>query len=166
MIYRIIKNRKSKIKNDFVMPTAVVFLLVMLLFSVTACTDYPVDEDGLLITEREECYVSSFSLSGVDRRNVMVGGVARIVEEFEEGETVITETKVRPRIDVEVYFGTDLKNLYPVFNLVTDAKLEPKVTGLTDFSDLANPLQYTVISGNRKVRKTYTIYITVQQPNN
>jgi hypothetical protein len=137
--------------------------ILLATLAATACNDYPVDEDGLLITERDECYVSSFSLSGVDRRSVTVA-VPAIIEEFAEDEEIVDEDKLRPRIEAEVYFGTDLRNLYPVFNLVTDAKLEPKITGLTDFSDLTNPRQYTVISGNRKVRKTYTVYITVQQP--
>jgi hypothetical protein len=63
---------------------------------------------------------------------------------------------------VEVLYGTDLKNLYPQFTLVTDAKLDPKITGKVDFSDLDHPKVYTVVSGNRKVRKPYTVYITVQ----
>ena len=65
-------------------------------------------------------------------------------------------------IDVVVAYGTDLRNLYPQFTLVTDAKLDPKITGITDFSDLDNPKRYTVISGNRQVRKTYTVYVSVQ----
>jgi hypothetical protein len=67
-------------------------------------------------------------------------------------------------INVEVQFGTDLKNLYPQFSLVTDAKLDPKIVGKVDFSDLQNPKIYTVISGNRQVKKPYTVLITVQQP--
>lgn len=145
-------------------------VVVLTLFFAVSCTDYPVDEDGLLITKREECYVSSFSLSGVDRRSATVT-VPAVIEE--DTEDVDDNGKPRPRIEAEVYFGTDVKNLYPVFNLVTDAKLEPKITGLTDFTNSVisasgtlpeNPLQYTVISGNRKVRKTYTVYITVQRP--
>ena len=65
-------------------------------------------------------------------------------------------------IAVEVRFGTDLKNLYPQFTLVSDAKLDPKVVGKVDFSDLANPKVYTVVSGNRQVRKPYKILLTVQ----
>jgi hypothetical protein len=67
-------------------------------------------------------------------------------------------------INVEVFYGTDLKNLWPQFSLVTDAKLDPKITGKVDFSDLNNPKTYTVISGNRKVRKPYKVIVTVQQP--
>ena len=69
---------------------------------------------------------------------------------------------VAQTIKVEVQHGTDLKNLYPQFSLVTDAKLDPKITGRVDFSDLANPKVYAVVSGNRQVRKPYTITITVQ----
>lgn len=112
--------------------------------------DFPVDEDGLLITERSECYVSSFNLLGVDRVTVCLNTA-----------TVLNDEQV---INVTVKFGTDLKNLYPQFTLVTDAKLEPKITGITDFSDLSNPKKYTVVSGNRQVRKTYTVNISVQQP--
>jgi hypothetical protein len=69
---------------------------------------------------------------------------------------------VAQTIKVDVLYGTDLKNLYPQFTLITDAKLDPKITGRVDFSDLANPKVYTVVSGNRKVRKPYTLFITVQ----
>jgi len=118
-------------------------------FAIAGCKkDYPVDEDGLLITARAECYVSSFELLGTDF--VTVRSKAAVID------------TVAQTIRVEVLFGTDLKNLYPQFSLVTDAKLDPKITGKVDFSDLANPKVYTVVSGNRKVRKAYTLYVTVQ----
>ncbi|RPE05394.1 hypothetical protein EGT74_23695 [Chitinophaga lutea] len=110
--------------------------------------DQPVDEDGLLITTRAECYVSNFELLGADFQTVRTKNA------------VIDTTACT--INVEVFFGTDLKNLWPQFSLVTDAKLDPKITGKVDFSDLANPKQYTVVSGNRQVRKTYKIFITVK----
>jgi hypothetical protein len=65
-------------------------------------------------------------------------------------------------INVTVLFGTDLKNVYPQFTLATDCKLDPKVTGRTDLSDLANPKKYTVVSGNRKIRKEYSVNIKFQ----
>src|SRR5947209_4992028 len=106
----------------------------------TACKkDFPVDEDGLLITTRAECYVSNFELLGTDF--VSVRTKAPVID------------TVAQTIAVTVQFGTDLKNLYPQFSLVTDAKLDPKITGKVDFSDLANPKVYTVISGNRQIRK-------------
>jgi hypothetical protein len=85
------------------------------------------------------------------------------------GTDFVTVRTKSPQIDtvaqtirVEVAFGTDLKNLYPQFTLATDCKLDPKITGKVDFSDLANPKVWTVISGNRQVKKPYTIHVTVQ----
>lgn len=123
--------------------------LLLLMIVWAGCTkEFPVDEDGLLITTRGECYVSNFELLSVDYQTVR------------NGAPVIDTSALT--INVQVLYGTDLKNLFPQFSLVTDAKLDPKIAGKTDFSDLANPKQWTVISGNRIVRKTYTVYITVQ----
>ncbi|MDX9747659.1 MAG: hypothetical protein RBT57_04085 [Paludibacter sp.] len=123
-------------------------IVIMVILSWAGCSEFPVDEDGLLITERAECYVSNFELLGADYQSVRT-------------KAPLIDTLANT-IAVEVYYGTDLKNLYPQFTLVTDAKLDPKITGRVDFSDLQNPKQYTVVSGNRKVRKTYTVNITVQ----
>jgi hypothetical protein len=112
--------------------------------------DFPVDEDGLLITTRTQCYVSNFELLGSDFQTVRT-------------ENAVIDTTAQT-INVKVFYGTDLKNLFPQFSLVTDAKLDPKITGAMDFSDLANPKKFTVVSGNRKIRKTYTVNIAVQQP--
>lgn len=123
--------------------------LFLITFAYVRCSkDLPVDSDGLLITARADCYVSNFELLGVDFQTVRTA--AAVID-----TTALT-------INTTVLYGTDLKNLYPQFTLVTDAKLDPKITGKVDFSDLANPQKYTVISGNRKVKKTYTVYITVQ----
>src|ERR1044071_3801210 len=123
-------------------------LLLMLVTTVRCSDDYPIDEDGLLITSRASCFVSNFELLGTDFVTVRTKAAA-------------IDTTAQT-INVEVAFGRDLKNLYPQFTLVTDAKLDPKITGKTDFSDLGNPRQYTVVSGNRKVRKTYTVNVTIQ----
>ncbi|PWJ57903.1 hypothetical protein CLV98_10583 [Dyadobacter jejuensis] len=125
------------------------FFLLSLLF-LGCKEDYPVDEDGLLITTRTDCYVSNFELLGSDFQTVRTKNPAI---------DTIAQT-----IDVEVFYGTDLKNLYPQFSLVTDAKLDPKITGKVDFSDLTKPKVYTVVSGNRQIRKDYTVKITVQKP--
>jgi len=127
---------------------SILFFATVTLLNVS-CSKDPIDEDGLMITDRDECYVSNFDLTGTDRLTVKVG------------DAVIDNDACT--IHITVAYGTDLQHLYPKFSLVTDAKLEPKITGITDFSDLANPRQYTVISGSRRVRKTYTIYITVQK---
>ena len=118
-------------------------------FVIAGCKkDYPIDEDGLLITTRAECYVSNFELLGTDYVTV-------------RSKSPVIDTTAQT-IRVEVLFGTDLKNLYPQFSLVTDAKLDPKITGKVDFSDLAHPKLWTVVSGNRQVRKAYTVLVTVQ----
>jgi len=130
-------------------------LLVILFVGVRCSDDLPIDEDGLLITNRGECYVSSFQLLGADFQTVLFPGSG--ADPNPEIDTVAQT------IHVDVNFGTDLKNVYPQFTLVTDAKLDPKITGFVDMSDLANPRQWTVISGNRKVRKTYTVIVNVRQ---
>lgn len=134
--------------------TIIFTLLLTLVIWVGCKKDFPVDEDGLLITTRAQCYVSSFELLGSDYvtvRAVNSSGTA----------TAIVDTTAQT-IQVTVLYGTDLSHLYPQFSLVTDAKLDPKITGFVDFSDLANPRQWTVISGNRKIKKAYTVYVTVQ----
>lgn len=128
-----------------------ILLAAVLTFNLTACNDFPVDEDGLLITTRSECYVSSFELLGTDHQTVIDG--AAVIDTLAQ------------RIDVDVRYGTNLKSLWPQFTLCQDAKLDPKVTGFTDFSDLENPRQYTVISGDRKIHKVYTIFIKVKPLN-
>ena len=116
---------------------------------ILACKkDGVVDEDGLLITFRQECFVSNFELLGADFISV-------------RSKPAVIDT-VAQTIDVEVLFGTDLKNVYPQFSLATDCKLDPKITGKTDLSNLANPKVYTVVSGNRKIRKAYKLNIKYQ----
>lgn len=135
------KLMKSKINK-------LVLVLFIIVLGTSCFEDYPIDEDGLLITERSECYVSNFDLWNVDNQTV-------------RSSPPVIDT-VAQTIDFEVYWGTNLRQLWPRFSLVTDAKLEPKITGWVDFSDLENPKQWTVISGNRKVEKAYTVNITVQ----
>ena len=125
------------------------FVLILFVLTWVRCSDFPIDGDGLLITERSECYVSNFELLGSDFQTVRTQSA--------EIDTV-AQTVV-----VQVFYGTDLKNLYPQFSLVTDARLDPKITGKVDFSDLDHPRQWTVISGNRKVKKAYTVYVSVQE---
>jgi len=128
----------------------ITILLTILLVSLswTACKkDYPVDDDGLLITTRAECAVTNFELLGSDYVSVR--------------KTLAIDTTAQT-IAITVFFGTDLKNLYPQFSLSSDAKLDPKITGKVDFSDLANPKSWTVVSGNRQIRKAYKVLITVQ----
>jgi len=123
--------------------------ILMISAIIISCKkDSPVDEDGLLITFRQECFVSNFELLGADFVSV-------------RSKTAVIDT-VAQTIDVEVLFGTDLKNVYPQFSLATDCKLDPKITGKTDLSNFASPKVYTVVSGNRKIRKAYKLNIKFQ----
>jgi RNAse (barnase) inhibitor barstar len=124
------------------------FTFLVLVLTGISCTKYPIDEDGLLITGRIECYVSNFELLNIDFQTV-------------RSTSPVIDT-IAQTIDIEVYWGTNLKKLWPQFSLVTDAKLDPKITDWVDFSDLSNPRQWAVISGNRKIKKTYSVNITVQ----
>lgn len=126
-------------------------ILTAVVVTTAACKkDFPVDDKGLLITDRAECYMSNFDLLGSDHRTVLVG------------KSVIDT--VAQTVHAEVVYGTNLKNLKPFCSVVTDAIVTPTMGVWTDFSDLSKPKEYTVISGNRKVRKTYTIHLSVQQP--
>jgi hypothetical protein len=145
----------------------IVAALLLVLVSAVRCShDYPIDEDGLLVTTRASCYVSNFDLLGTDFISVVTSTTVipatPTTPAVPSTRNVVIDTTAQT-ISVQVALGTDLKNLYPQFTLVTDAKLNPKITGKTDFSDLANPRKWTVISGNRKVRKEYTVTVTVQQ---
>lgn len=129
--------------------TFAIAVLAAIIYS--GCSDdYPKDGDGLLITTRMECYVSNFELLDTGFQTVRTS-------------TAVIDT-LACTIDVEVFYGTDLKNLRPQFSMATDCKLEPKITGFVDFSDLTNPKKYMVISGNRKIQKLYTINLSVQKP--
>lgn len=136
--------------NEMKRNIRIIAALVIAVLTFVRCSDFPIDEDGLLITDRTECYVSNFELLDTSHQTVRTGAAA------------IDTTACT--IDVEVRYGTDLQNLWPQFSLCEDAKLEPKVTDYTDFSDLSNPRKYTVVAGNRTVRKTYSVRVSVQKP--
>ena len=156
-------------------------LLAALLGPVMSCEKFPVDEDGLLITERGECYVSNFALLGDDYQTVLLGNpyidtTAQVVVGY-------------------VRFGTDLSHVKPQVSLCEDAKLDPKITGWTNFNGSkmsfdyiaddwtsagvpnaqlgervvesnsfpSSALKYTVIAGNRVIKKTYT-FVILERP--
>ncbi len=129
----------------------IAFLFLLITVVTAACKkDVPIDEDGLLITSRQECYVSNFELLGTDFVSVRPSGIAAAIDTTAQ------------TINVTVLFGTDLKNVYPQFSLATDCKLDPKITGKVDLSDFAKPKSWTVISGNRQIRKPYTVIVKYQ----
>lgn len=158
-----------------------IWMLLALALTFAACHDFPVDEDGLLITTRNECYVSNFNLLDTDNNTVKVGDA-------------YIDTLAQVAV-IYVKFGTPLENLWPQVSLCEDAKLNPKITGRVDFNRskmniefvdgdwqkgvpqeqlgeriVANPdmfpkdpVRYTVIAGNRKIKKEYK-FLVVERP--
>jgi hypothetical protein len=111
----------------------------------SSCSDYPIDDNGLLITTKNQCYMSMFELFGPDHRSVLTGTAV-----IDTVDCVVTAT---------AKFGTNLAHVKPYCGLVTDAVLEPAMGNWVDFTQ---PRKYTVVSGNRQVRKEYTITINLQ----
>ncbi len=127
---------------------------VLILIALIACKKYPVDSKGLLITENSMCYMSSFNLLGPDNQTVLVTQPT-----FSNG---LIDT-VKQTVTAVAKFGTNLAKVKPYCGLgasPNDMLCEPAMGVWTDFTQ---PKTYTLISGNRQVRKTYTITITVQQ---
>jgi len=124
----------------------ILFLVMSLLCgnAFVGCGDSPIDDDGLLISDRELCDITNFELLGTDHINVLVS------------HTIDTD---KATVTGVAKFGTNIKHVKPHCSVDLDAKVTPTMGEWTDFSQ---PRQYTVISGNRKVEKTYTITITVQ----
>lgn len=112
-----------------------------------SCGNEPVDEAGLLITGRSQCYMTFFDLLGSDHRTVLVSGQTKV------DTTALTVTAV-------ARFGTNMQRVKPYCSVVTDAVVEPNMGVWTDFTQAQ---KYTVVSGNRQVRKTYTVTVTLQQ---
>ena len=156
-------------------------LFFVLILTLVSCHDFPVDEDGLLITTRTECYVSNFDLLDTDFNTVKLGNA-------------YIDTLAQVAV-IYVRFGTPLTNLWPQVSLCEDAKLEPKITGRVDFSRSKtsvefiegdwsggiatdqlgerivanpelypeNPDRYSVIAGNRQIQKEYK-FLVVERP--
>ena len=123
-----------------------ILTLVIVCLLSQSCNDYPVDDNGLLVTDSEECYISSLILRGPDDRDVLISGVTI----DDENNTITGIAK----------FGTNIKKLKPECGTAKDCIVTPTMGVWTDFSQ---PRQYTVISGNRQVKKTYTVTITLQE---
>lgn len=122
-------------------------LSVLVLAGLLSCGKDPIDESGLLITPRSQCFMTFFDLLGSDHRTVLVSGQTKI------DTTALTVTAV-------ARFGTNMVRVKPYCSVVTDAIVEPNMGVWTDYSQ---PQKYTVVSGNRQVRKTYTVTVTLQQ---
>ncbi|MCF8381340.1 MAG: hypothetical protein K9H49_17335 [Bacteroidales bacterium] len=120
--------------------------LIAGLFILYSCSEYPIDDDGLLITTQEKCYIGSIYLYGTDNIDCLI-----------QDSTLIDTINLT--VNGLVKFGTNLKYLKPAASLSIDSKITPAMGVWTDFS---LPRNYTVISGNRKVIKEYTITIRVE----
>lgn len=123
-------------------------LLAGLLASSCLFSKFPIDEDRLIITDRSECAVLKFDV--LDSRDVSA-----------LADSLAIIDTVAQTITGRVKYKADMTQLWPVFTLSTDCKLEPKIRGRYDFTKTQ---QFTVISGNRKIRKTYTIDLTRANP--
>ena len=158
----------------------------MMAVMMTSCfSGYPVDEDGLLITTRTDCYVSNFSVYDQSQMEILTGSAY-----IDTLEQVVVGY---------VTYGQAVDYVHPRISLCEDAKLNPKVELWEDFSGAlikadeftflpddwtsaggpntsmgkrivedpslwpANPKKYTVISGTRKIKKEYN-FILVERP--
>ena len=134
-------------KKQYVMNSKYLILgLITALTLFNCCTEFPMDEDDMLITTQTRCYIGNFYLYGPDHIDCLIPDSTAI-------------DTVNLTITGMARFGTNLKNVKPVASLSLDSKIEPAMGVWTDFTV---PKNYTVISGNRKIRKEYTISIKLQ----
>lgn len=126
-------------KAKFIM----VFVVVI---SFGSCIKRPLDDLDLLVTTQSKCYIGNFFLYGSDHIDCLV-----------PTKTVIDTINLT--INAVAKFGTNLKNVKPVVSLSIDSKITPAMGNWMDFT---LPKKYTVISGNRQVKKEYTITVVVE----
>lgn len=130
--------------------------IIFLILSITAIMFSACSEEGeLLVTDRTDAYISRFSVRANDNYTKLT--------EITIGKGIDTTLLT---INAVVKYGTDLTMLKPDCSLSPESILEPeadspKMGSWVDFTK--GPFKYTVISGNRKVKKTYTITVTAQQ---
>ena len=117
------------------------FVSVSFLFQ--GCED---DDQVLLVTDNDACYISALQLYASDNRNAVVGSV--VIDDDRNTITAVVKN------------GSNLARLKPRCSLAPEATLSPKMGVWTDFT---GSVQYTVTSGNGEVKKTYTITVTEQQ---
>lgn len=113
---------------------------------LSSCIKRPLDEDNLLISTQTSCYIGNFFLYGSDHIDCLV-----------PSKTVIDTVNLT--VIAVAKFGTNLKNVKPACSLSIDSKIGPSMGQWIDFTV---PKKYTVVSGNRIVKKEYTITVTVE----
>lgn len=127
-------------------------LLSVIVLALSSCTE---DEGEMLVTDRTDCYISRMRVRGTD--NITIVADATIGKGVDTVACTITAT---------VKFGTDLTRLKPDCSLSPESMLEPGpgVPPMGTWIDFTKgPYVYTVVSGNRKIRKSYTVTVTAQQ---
>jgi hypothetical protein len=103
------------------------------------------NKDVDLITANQVAKIESFQL--FDQQNLSVLASAAVID-----TTALTVTAV-------IKGGNDITRLKPWANITLDAMCTPKMGVWTDFT---NPVQYTITSGSRTVKKVWTINVSMQ----
>ena len=129
-------------KKLLIIPFFIMLMSVLVLLS--SCNE----KEEMLVTDRTDCYMSRFQVRGTDNYNFLA--------DVSIGSGIDT---VACTVTAVVKHGTDITRLKPNCSLAPEASITPSMGDWTDFS---KPRQYTVISGDEKVRKTYTVNVTVQ----
>lgn len=115
-------------------------VVVLAIFMFSAC-----NKDVDLITANQVAKIESFQL--FDQQNLSVLASAAVID-----TTALTVTAV-------IKGGNDITRLKPWANITLDAICTPKMGVWTDFT---NPVQYTITSGSRTVKKVWTINVSMQ----
>ncbi len=142
----VIKNNKNKKTQIMKSVKSIPGIILFALFMVSSCNDFPMDDDDLLITSQTRCYIGSFYLYGPDN-----------IDHLVQDSTVIDTVNLT--VTGMAAFGTNLKKMKPAASLSLDSKVVPAMGVWTDFTV---PQKYTVYSGNREIKKEYTITIRLQ----
>jgi hypothetical protein len=130
-----------------------IFYLIfsIIVLALTSCTD----EGELLVTDRTDCYMSRFQIRGTDNLTIL--------SDVTIGKGIDTTALT---VNATVKYGTDLKKLKPNCSLSPESIIEPAngAPAMGTWVDFTKGnYVYTVISGNRKIRKTYTVSVTAQK---
>lgn len=128
-----------------------ILIAILSMALLSSCEDYPIDANGLLITDKQTCYMSSFNLVGTDNQDVLVAQPT-------VGNGLIDT--ITCTVTAVAKYGTNLRKVKPYCGVTDDITVTPSMGKWIDFTQ---PQTYTLISGDRKVRKTYTITVTIQE---
>lgn len=131
--------------------SAAMGLLFTAVAVLSGCNGTPIDSNGVVVHDSAQASMFGFDLLNEDSKSV-------------KAENVIWDTiDGRGDIYIKVYATADLTKLIPSGKRSAYTMVLPEMGVVTDFSDLANPRVYSVISGNRKVKRNYTIHVSVKE---